>query len=196
MRDSDLIIGSVGDSPAYLIRDTRPRKLTLDHITQTPSHDAETPPANGENAKPKLVRALGVAPSVKVDIITGRVRDGDVVVLCSDGLTRYVTPEEIERTVSELPVIDAARVLIETANERGGADNVSVIVLRLADESLAQLPALDDPMMGWGRSRRGGERPRAPQETVSVRAKKPPALRNLSIILCATCGGCCAAIPF
>jgi serine/threonine protein phosphatase PrpC/type IV secretory pathway VirB2 component (pilin) len=171
VRGRDLIIGSVGDSPAYLIRDARPRKLTLDHATPPPQGAA---PSEAESGKRKLVRALGVAPSVKVDIITGRVRDGDCVVLCSDGLTRYVSPEEIEQTVEELPIEDASKALIEMANERGGADNISVIVLRLSDEQIAQLPPLDDPMMGWGRPRRSG-RTRVPQPTVRVGSRvKPP----------------------
>jgi serine/threonine protein phosphatase PrpC len=165
----DLIIGSVGDSPAYLIREGRPRKLTLDHTVAALS---DTPPES-ESGGRKLVRALGVAASVKVDIITGRVRDGDCVVLCSDGLTRYITPEEIERITTDQPVEEAAKTLIETANERGGADNISVIILRLVDEEIAQLPALDDPMLGWGRPRRS-ERTRVPTPTVRVGSRVKP----------------------
>jgi serine/threonine protein phosphatase PrpC len=165
----DLIIGSVGDSPAYLIREGRPRKLTLDHTVAAMS---DTPPES-ESGGRKLVRALGVAASVKVDIITGRVRDGDCVVLCSDGLTRYITPEEIERITTDQPVEEAAKTLIETANERGGADNISVIILRLVDEEIAQLPALDDPMLGWGRPRRS-ERTRVPTPTVRVGSRLKP----------------------
>jgi serine/threonine protein phosphatase PrpC len=166
VRGRDLIIGSVGDSPAYLIRDTHPRKLTLDHTTQALQSEDEPPG--------KLVRALGVAPSVKVDIITGRVRDGDCVVLCSDGLTRYVIPEEIEHTVTSLPISDASKVLIEMANERGGADNISVIALRLADENLAQLPPLEDPMRSWGHPRRGERvRPQTPSARIGSQVTKP-----------------------
>ncbi len=165
----ELIIGSVGDSPAYLIREGRPRKLTLDHTVAAMS---DTPPES-ESGGRKLVRALGVAASVKVDIITGRVRDGDCVVLCSDGLTRYVTPEEIEHITTDQPVEDAAKALIEMANERGGADNISLIVLRLVDEEIAQLPALDDPMLGWGRPRRS-ERARVPTQTVRVGSRVTP----------------------
>ncbi len=170
IHDRELVIGSVGDSPAYLIREGRPRKLTLDHTMAALN---ETPPED-ESSGRKLVRALGVAASVKVDIITGRVREGDCVVLCSDGLTRYVLPEEIEHTITDLPVENAAKALIEMANERGGADNISVIVLRLADEEVAQLPALDDPMLGWGRPRRT-ERTRVQTPTARVGSRiKPP----------------------
>jgi serine/threonine protein phosphatase PrpC/Na+-transporting methylmalonyl-CoA/oxaloacetate decarboxylase gamma subunit len=170
VRGHDLIIGSVGDSPAFLIREGRPRKLTLDHTVAALS---DTTPGM-EGSGHKLVRALGVAASVKVDIITGRVRDGDCVVLCSDGLTRYVLPEEIERVTTDLPLEDATKTLIEMANERGGADNISLIVLRLVNEEIAQLPALDDPMLGWGRPRRS-ERTRAQTPPVRVGSRIKPA---------------------
>ncbi|MBN2306333.1 MAG: protein phosphatase 2C domain-containing protein [Anaerolineae bacterium] len=134
VRGSDLIIGSVGDSPAYLMRDAQPRKLTLDHNLQTMRREAGDPLPMGHPAGEKLVRALGSMPSVKVDIITGRVRHHDHVILCSDGLTRYADPQEIEATIATLPMHRTARALVDLANERGGADNVSVIVLRLVDE--------------------------------------------------------------
>ena len=159
VRGRDLIVGSVGDSPAYLMRDAEPRKLTMDHTVENLASD--TVP-EGDPAGRKLVRALGRHPSVKVDIITGRVRHGDHVVLCSDGLTRYVSPEEIEAMVSTFPLARAVQSLIETANERGGADNISVIALQLVDETdegvLTQLPSILDPMKEWGHPR-SSERP-------------------------------------
>lgn len=130
LRGDELIIGSVGDSPAYLMRDTDVRQLTLDHAAEVLQRDPAAP-AKGESHK--LARALGSLPSVKVDIISGRVRPGDHVVLCSDGLTRYISPREIEQTVATLPPERAVDTLIEIANDRGGADNISVIVLRLEE---------------------------------------------------------------
>lgn len=172
IRDRELIIGSVGDSPAYLMRDASVRKLTLDHNLETQQREAGTPLVDGDPDGRKLVRALGSAPSVKVDIISGKVRGGDYVVLCSDGLTRYVTPEEIEQTVATLPVERASKALIELANERGGADNISIIVLHLSeDENLTQLPPIPDPMESWGRPRRA-ERARVPSP-VQQRVRRP-----------------------
>lgn len=134
IRGRELIIGSVGDSPAYLMRNAEARKLTLDHNVEMMQLEAGAPLADGDPTGRKLVRALGNLPSVKVDIISGPVRGGDHVVLCSDGLTRYVSPEEIEQTVAILEPDHAVETLIALANERGGADNISVIVLRLTDE--------------------------------------------------------------
>jgi serine/threonine protein phosphatase PrpC len=147
IRGRDLIIGSVGDSPAYLMRDALARKLTLDHTVEAMRREAGTPLPEDDPSGRKLVRALGSMQSVKVDIISGMVRAGDHVVLCSDGLTRYVPPEEIEQTVATLPPTRAVKALINMANERGGSDNISVIVLRLGDDSsLAQssVPPLED----------------------------------------------------
>jgi len=134
IRGRELVIGSVGDSPAYLMRDAEARQLTLDHNLEMAQREAGTPLGEGDPTGRKLVRALGNQPSVKVDIITGPVRGGDHVVLCSDGLTRYVSPEEIEQTVAVTDPDSAVDTLIALANERGGADNISVIVLRLTDE--------------------------------------------------------------
>ncbi|HVO69504.1 MAG TPA: protein phosphatase 2C domain-containing protein [Aggregatilineaceae bacterium] len=176
VRGRDLVIGSVGDSPAYLMRHAQARKLTLDHTVETMQEEAGVSLPDGDPDGRKLVRALGSAPSVKVDIITGRVRGGDHVVLCSDGLTRYVTPQEIEEMVATLAIEHAVKTLIDLANERGGTDNISVIVLRLSeDETMAKLPPITDPLEEWGLPRRA-ERTRLVQPTVRVppaEAKRP-----------------------
>lgn len=146
IRGRELVIGAVGDSPAYLMRDGEARQLTLDHNVEMMQREAGAPLDEGDPTGRKLVRALGNLPSVKVDIITGPVRGGDHVVLCSDGLTRYVSPEEIEAMVADNDPQAAVDTLIALANERGGADNISVIVLHLSDtettEKLAPPPPL------------------------------------------------------
>jgi serine/threonine protein phosphatase PrpC len=176
IRGRDLVIGSVGDSPAFLMRDAEVRQLTQDHTLESAQRDAGHPLDEGDPAGRKLVRALGSAPSVKVDIITGPVRGGDYVVLCSDGLTRYVDPAEIESIVATLSPERAVKALIEMANERGGADNISVIVLHLHDddETSGDLMAVRDPMEGWGRPRsREVDRTQLHQPTVP--SASPPA---------------------
>ncbi len=176
---SELIVGSVGDSPAYLIRDGDPRKLTRDHTLEEQQRESGQPPSEGGR---RLVRALGVTATVKVDIITGRVRDDDVVVLCSDGLTRYVDAQEISAITASFPVERAVNTLVETANTRGGADNISVIVLRLEDtEEIARLPLIRDPMEDWGRPRRA-ERARIPQPSDAVPAREPRAPRTPAVV--------------
>lgn len=173
IRDRDLIIGSVGDSPAYLLRDDEVRQLTQDHNLENLQRAAGEEPPEDSAAGHKLVRALGHNERVKVDIITGRVRHGDCVILCSDGLTRYADPDEIGAMVAEMPIGDAVVALVDAANARGGADNISVVVIQLIDEAQSLLN-IKDPMEHWGQPRRGdrGSRPDRPRvQPASPRAE-------------------------
>ncbi len=165
IRGRELVIASVGDSPAFLLRDGVARQLTRAHTVENVAReaDAEVP----DELRHKLVRALGTQPRVQVDVVSGRVRDGDYVVLCSDGLTRYVTPEEIVAHVTEQEIEGAVAALIALANERGGADNISVIVLALRDESLLHAP---DPMQFWGHPRRAERATRPDRPRPSTRS--------------------------
>lgn len=170
LRGDELVIGSVGDSPAYLMRDADVRQLTLDHTVEVLERERGAAGEGGEPGPRKLARALGSLPSVKVDIISGRVRPGDHVVLCSDGLTRYLSPREIEQTVATLPPNRAVDLLIETANERGGADNISVIVLRL----VAAEPA-DEPVTApWADESAAPEHLPEPPPTIAPRRDQIP----------------------
>jgi len=149
IRGHDLILGTVGDCPVYLIRDGAPRRLT----PELPPREPLSEGVLGEEGEPAL--ALGVSRSAQVDIITGRVRAGDTVVLGSDSLARCVTPQEMAQTVIELPAEQAAETLVALANERDGTDDISVIVLSLSEDvALAHLPHIPDPMAAWGVPRR------------------------------------------
>lgn len=142
VRGNELIIGSVGNCPAFLIRDGAPRRLT-----------PERPAATRSTEGPAYL--LGVSHSARVDIVSGRVRSGDRVVLCSASLAQAVTPEEIATIVSEQAGQPAAEALVALANERDGSDDLSVIVLQLSsDLLLVQLPPIPDPMQAWGLPRR------------------------------------------
>ena len=174
IRGRELVIASVGDSPAFLLRDGVARQLTRAHTVENLAQEvnADVP----DELRHKLVRALGTQPRVQVDVISGRVRDGDYVVLCSDGLTRYVSPEEIAAHVTGQEIEGAVAALVALANERGGADNISVIVLALRDESLLHAP---DPMEFWGHPRRAERAPRAERpRSAPQAAAEPPSQRE------------------
>lgn len=142
VRGNELIIGSVGDCPAFLIRDGMPRRLTPERPAAVLAEDQ---PAH----------LLGVSRSARVDIISGRVRSGDRVVLCSASLARAVTPDEIAEIASQQTGQAAAEALVALTNERDGEDDVSVILLQLtSDLLLVQLPPIPDPMQAWGLPRR------------------------------------------
>jgi serine/threonine protein phosphatase PrpC len=163
VRGHDLILGTVGDAPAYLIRDGVPRRLTPDLPARGPLSESVL----GQGGEPALV--LGVSYSAQVDIITGRVRPGDRVVLCSDSLARYVAPQDIAQMVMDLPTEQAAQALVALAKERDGAGDISVIVLGLSeDQDLTGLPRILDPLETWGKSRR-------PERMRAAGAAAPPA---------------------
>ena len=84
-----------------------------------------------------ILQALGPDPKVKVDLTHQEVRRGDVLVLCSDGLSGQVKKEEIAQVVTATPVLSAAcDKLISLANERGGPDNITVVIARFEGDGL------------------------------------------------------------
>jgi serine/threonine protein phosphatase PrpC len=124
LRGAHAWIAHVGDSRAYRIRDGHVERLTTDHSL------AE----RGAAYAHILTRALGVRPEVEVDLIpvaTG-VRPRDLFLLCSDGLWGQVADADILTVVTEEPDLEvASQRLIDTANLRGGPDNVTVILARV-----------------------------------------------------------------
>ncbi len=113
VRANEAIIGNLGDSRAYLIRDGICRQLTEDH-TGAMEH--------------AITRFAGDPRGIQPDIFVESLRPADRLLLCSDGLTRHVTPEEIARAASGEDVRVAASALVDLANARGGQDNVTVLL--------------------------------------------------------------------
>ncbi|HVG99121.1 MAG TPA: Stp1/IreP family PP2C-type Ser/Thr phosphatase [Miltoncostaeaceae bacterium] len=155
LEDGRLDVVHVGDSRAYLWRDGRLRQLTEDHSVVaelvkrgsiTPE-DAETHPHRNV-----ITRALGAEPQVVVDTFSEYLRDGDVVLLCSDGLSSYVSEEDIAGALADaVTLADAAKALVERANRAGGTDNVTVVLARVGvvgdgeSGSTAEVPVIDAP---------------------------------------------------
>jgi len=134
--DGSVAIGHVGDSRAYRIRDGRLEQLTEDHSLvaelvrsgRLTPEEAETHPQRSV-----ITRVLGTDPDVDVDTFTLETAEGDVYLICSDGLTSMVPDEEILRLVAEEPSIEqAARALVKAANRHGGEDNITVVLFTLA----------------------------------------------------------------
>jgi protein phosphatase len=129
----ELIIGHVGDSRAYLVRGNRIAQITRDHSWVEEQVEAGALTREQANRHPQrnvILRALGAKPVVAVDLFQEKLEDGDVVVLCSDGLSTLVSDEEIGRTVLDEPAEAAVRQLVGLANQRGSPDNVTAAVLR------------------------------------------------------------------
>jgi serine/threonine protein phosphatase PrpC len=130
----------VGDSRAYLIRNAEAVQLTRDQSLMQRLVEAgeltEEEAAKSERRN-IILQALGPDARVKVDLTHQEVRKGDVLVLCSDGLTGQVKKEEIAAIATRERDLQAAcDKLVALANERGGPDNITVVVVRFAGEGL------------------------------------------------------------
>ena len=130
-----LSIAHVGDSRAYLLRSGTLQQLTSDHslvAEQVRRGIITAAEAEESQMQSVLIRALGAQPEVEVDVEEHTLFVRDILILCSDGLTRMVTEPEIAGTLqAETNPTKAAEKLVALANEYGGADNVTVIVIRL-----------------------------------------------------------------
>jgi serine/threonine protein phosphatase PrpC len=130
------VIGNVGDSRAYLMREGACFQITQDHslIEEQIQNGLLTPEmAENSSLRSVITRAIGMAETVQPDFFAATLRAEDMLLLASDGLTRYLTPVEIASIASvgvELPMI--CKQFVDCARERGGADNITCIVLRLS----------------------------------------------------------------
>jgi len=129
----------VGDSRAYLLRSGVLKRLTSDHTLvaeQVRRGLIKPEEAHLSKMQNVLIRALGVQENVELDATEWVLQNQDVVLLCTDGLTRMVEDDEIARTLLESSgAQEGADKLIALANEHGGEDNVSAIVARVSEIS-------------------------------------------------------------
>ena len=136
--EEKLSIVHVGDSRAYLLRSGALQQLTSDHslvAEQVRRGILTTAEAEHSEMQSVLLRALGTQPEIEVDADEHTLFPRDVLLLCSDGLTRMVTEPEIAGTLqAELDPGKAAERLVALANDNGGADNVTVAVIRMESE--------------------------------------------------------------
>ena len=134
--DAHAVLGHVGDSRAYLARDGALSRVTEDHsLVEQLVREGRLRPEEALHHPQRAIitRALGVDSQVEVDIYEIDVRPGDRVLLCSDGLTDLVDDEGIARTLSAaLSADDACAQLVQLALDRGGRDNVTVVVAAYA----------------------------------------------------------------
>lgn len=154
LNDDCMSVVHVGDSRAYRLRSAALEPLTADHsfvAEQVRMGRMTREEAEHSTMQSVLMRALGTEPEVLVDADDELLLDGDAILLCSDGLTRELSDAQIAAVLEETAdPQDSADRLVELANEAGGGDNVSVIVLR-------QVPKLVGAFARIGRWFRGGE---------------------------------------
>jgi protein phosphatase len=161
-----LYLAQVGDSRAYIVRDGAAIQITKDQsLMQKLIEAGELTEAEAAMSERRniILQALGPEPIVKLDLTHQKVRRGDVLVLCSDGLSGLVKPEQIARAVEEeLDLSTACERLVAMANDLGGPDNITVVAVRFEGEGLDVAHRSDD--VGYRVFTLGGERPTAELE--------------------------------
>jgi PPM family protein phosphatase len=131
-KDSEVVVGHVGDSRVYFFRENTLRMITEDHSLLNDYLKAKKLTPEEIEAFPHknvIVRALGMKDTVNVDINRVEPKDGDIFLLCSDGLSGMVPDKQIEQILQSQPDLDkACAQLIDAANANGGNDNVTCVL--------------------------------------------------------------------
>ena len=137
-------IAHVGDSRGYRLRGGHLELLTQDHTwvnEQVVAGYLSEEQAKSHPLKNVVTRALGGDSDILVDVLETEVREGDLFLLCSDGLTTMLSDEEIhKRLVADWPLDVMGRKLVDDANARGGFDNVTVVLFRVVDDARQDAP--------------------------------------------------------
>ena len=148
----EISLGHVGDSRAYRIRDGELEQLTKDHSLVAELERSGQITAEAAEHHPQrsiITRALGPEPDVEVDTYTLAGRDGDLFLLCSDGLTSMISDEEIGSILRSAESLDAAAdALVRAANQSGGRDNITVVLFRVGSSGEDGAMAEDETMAG------------------------------------------------
>lgn len=151
--DNRISIAHVGDSRLYRMRDAGFEQVTLDHsLLQELVDRGFYTPEEAQRAANKnyVTRALGVEPTVDVEIQEHPTQKGDYYLLCSDGLTDMVEDDDVHLTISTFGanLETVAKQLIQLSNDNGGKDNVSVVIAQVMDSFPARRGFVDR-MLGW-----------------------------------------------
>jgi protein phosphatase len=148
----EVSLAHVGDSRAYRMRDGELSQLTRDHSLVAELERSGQITAEAAEHHPQrsiITRALGPEPDVEVDTYTLTGRDGDVFLICSDGLTSMISDDEVMSILRSSALLDdAADALVRAANQSGGKDNITVILFRLGEGEPAAEPATLEPVPG------------------------------------------------
>jgi protein phosphatase len=142
-----MYLGHVGDSRAYRVRAGEIRQMTRDHslvndyLAAMPDMTDEQ---RSELPKNVITRALGMQDHVEVDLQSDECQAGDVYILCSDGLSGMITDQEILEVIRGGETLEeACRNLIRLANEHGGEDNITAVVVRIENDGEGDIRNLE-----------------------------------------------------
>jgi serine/threonine protein phosphatase PrpC len=148
----EISLGHVGDSRAYRMRDGELEQLTKDHSLVAELERSGQITAEAAEHHPQrsiITRALGPEPEVEVDTYTLAGREGDLFLLCSDGLTSMISDEEIGSILRSADSLDAAAdTLVRAANQSGGKDNITVVLFSVGAAGDDGVPGEDETIAG------------------------------------------------
>lgn len=152
--DNQVAVSHVGDSRLYRLRGETFEQVTRDHSLLQEQIDSgliTREQARYSQNKNLVTRAVGIDPAVDVEAHTYPVQPGDIYLLCSDGLSDMVTDEDIQLTLSSLQanLSLAADQLVQQANDNGGRDNISVILVRVRRNFPAQHAGWLEKLRAW-----------------------------------------------
>ncbi len=131
-------VAHVGDSRCYLFRDGKISQITTDHswvAEQVKAGLLTEQEARESRFRHIITRSVGFEREVQVDGTVCPIQSGDCLILCSDGLSNYLEEDDFADVMSRQLYSDAPRVLIDLANARGGDDNITVVIVHLANDA-------------------------------------------------------------
>ena len=139
-----LIYGHVGDSRIYRLRKGKLEQLTHDHSLVRELIDLgklSEEQAEEFQYKNIITKAIGTEPRVEPTVQSDSIQKGDILMMCSDGLTDLLSDEEIQHIISLQPIDKVADILVKTAVVKGGYDNVTAVIVKILDKyASADLP--------------------------------------------------------
>lgn len=136
VKDNLAFVANVGDSRGYFIRDGKIEQITEDHSLVSEQVRAGILSANeakSHRLKNIITRSVGYQEEVDPDIKTLQLKKGDKILMCSDGLSNLVEDREIQGVLSQCSLKEACENLVALANERGGDDNITVVILQVVE---------------------------------------------------------------
>lgn len=142
-----------GDSRAYLLREGRLIQITHDHsVAQELVDRGELRPedVSGHPSANRITRAIGTRNELQLDEYRSQLRDGDTVLLCSDGLNKEVDDQEVARILDSFDCEEASRELVDLTLERGARDNVTVAVIKFEATTAFRNSLCDDTAVNHG----------------------------------------------
>ena len=153
LRGNMAYIANVGDSRAYLVRNGQVKQISQDHswvYEQVRAGLLTEDQARTHAQRNVITRSLGTQIEVEVDVFQEQMQEGDTLVLCSDGLSGLISDEELRRIVDQFVPQESVYHLVERANENGGPDNITAIVVRVQEVGV-EPPGVRHPVQVGGR---------------------------------------------